>query len=133
MRVIEIPSFDKDRLVVERDQGDPSFSRGRAVMVLQDPEVPTMKAEVDVLTFAVNMSLQTGEERVVTYREDEVPVVAQVDEAGCWESDPDVDAEFEGAARGLSSPALTLEEEQRIEQYFRVATPDMEAMFFKPT
>jgi hypothetical protein len=112
--------------------GDADFCRDRAVVVLQEPEAPAVGAEVDVLSLAVNMSLQVGEERLVTYKEDEVPVVAQVEKASGWESDADVYPEFEGAVRGLSSPALTSEEEQRVEQYLRVVTPEIKAMFRKP-
>ncbi len=69
---------------------------------------------------------------MVTYKEDKAPVVAHGEEASGWESDADICPEFEGAARGLSSPALTSEEEQRVEQYLKVATPDNKAMFRKP-
>ncbi len=126
----DFPEPEEPRHV--RIVGDADFCRDRTVVVLQEPEAPAVGAGVDVLTFAVNTSLQIGEERVITYMEDEVPVVAQVEKASGWESDADVDAELDGAARGLSSPALTPEEEQQIEQYLRVATTDIKAMFRRP-
>ncbi len=126
----DFPEPEEPRKV--RVVGDADFCRDRAVVVLQEPEAPAVGAEVDVLSLAVNMSLQVGEERVVIYKEDEAPVVAQVDKASGWESDADVYPDFEGTARGLSSLALTSEEEQRVEQYLRVATPDNKAMFRKP-
>ncbi len=130
--MIEVPSFGKNRLEVEQDQEDPVFCEDRVVVVLQDPEATTVEVEANMLTLAVNMSLPMGEERVIIYKDDEVPLAAQVEEARCWESDADVDAWSEGAARGLSSPALTPDEEQLVEQYLRVASPDIKARFPKP-
>ncbi len=43
---------------------------------LPEPAALVMGAGVDVLTYAVNTSLQVGEERLVTYVDEETPTVA---------------------------------------------------------
>ncbi len=63
---------------------------------------------------------------------EEAPGIAPDEKASGWESDADVELKSRGAARGLSRPARILEEEQRVEEYLRVATPDIEEMFCKP-
>ncbi len=112
--------------------GDADFCKNRAVVELPEPEAVVMEDGVDVLSFAVNTSLQVGEERRVTYVDEEAPMIAPEERASGWESDAEVGPESRGAARGLSSPARILEEEQQVEEYLRVATPDIEAMFRKP-
>ncbi len=112
--------------------GDADFCRDRAVVEVPEPEVPDVEADEDMLAFGVSTSLQVEEKRTVSYVEDDTPMVAPDERASGWESDSDVDRESEGAARGLSSLARILEEEQRVEEYLRVATPAIEAMFRKP-
>ncbi len=70
--------------------GDADFCRDRAVVELPEPEALVMGAGVDVLTYAVNTSLQVGEERLVTYVDEETPTAAQEERASGWESDADV-------------------------------------------
>ncbi len=99
---------------------------------IPEPEEPEAEADADMLAFAVGASLQVEEERVITYLEDKAPTVAPDEKASGWETNSDVDREPEGVARGLSSPEQILEVEQRVEEYLRVATPDIEAMFPRP-
>jgi hypothetical protein len=112
--------------------GDADFCRDREVLEIPEPEELAAEADTDMLAFAVGASLQAGEERVIYFLEDEAPIVRPDERANVWETDSDVDREPEGAARGLSSPARILEIEQRVEEYLRVATPDIEAMFPRP-
>ncbi len=112
--------------------GDADFCRDRAVVEVPEPEVPEVGVGVDMLAFAVSASRQVEEERVITYLEDKAPMVAPDERASGWKSDSDVDRESEGADRGLSSLVRILEEEQQVEEYLRVATPDIEVMFRKP-
>jgi hypothetical protein len=49
-----------------------------------------------------------------------------------WEVDSDGGYEAEVEARGPSGPAQTLEMEQRVEAYLRVATPDIPTLFPRP-
>jgi hypothetical protein len=112
--------------------GDADFCREREVLEILEPEGPAGEADADILAFAVGASLQVAEERVIYFLEDETPVVRPDERAKDWEADSDVDREPKGAARGLSSPARFLEIEQRLEEYLRVATPDIEALFPRP-
>ncbi len=112
--------------------GDADFCRNRVVVEVPEPEALTVEAGVDVLVFSVSASMQVEEERFITYVEEEAPMVVPEGGVSGWESDADVDLESGEGARGLSSPARILEEEQRVEEYLRVATPDIEAMFRKP-
>jgi hypothetical protein len=112
--------------------GDADFCRDRKVLEIADPEGPVAEADSDILAFAVGESLQVAEERVIYFLENEAPIVRPDERANDWEADSDADREPEGAARGLSSPSLILEIEQRVEEYLRVATPDIEALFPRP-
>jgi hypothetical protein len=111
--------------------GNADFCRDREVLEIPDPEGVAADADSDLLAFAVGVSLQ-AEERVVYFAEDEAPVVRLNERANEWEVDSDSGREPEGEARGLSSPARISEMEQRVEEYLRVATLDIETLFPRP-
>ncbi len=73
-----------------------------------------------------------AEERHVYLVEDEAPVIRVEERPNEWEVDSDGGYEAEGEARGPSGPAQTLEMEQRVEAYLRVATPDIPTLFPRP-
>jgi hypothetical protein len=115
----------------EKITGDAGFCRDREVVVLPGVGEPAPEANSDLLAYAVGTSLQVTEERHVYILEDEVPVIRLEERPSEWEVDSDggYEAEGEGEARGLSSPAQTSEMEQRVEAFLRVVTPDIPTLF----
>ncbi len=111
--------------------GDPTFCENRMV-VLQDPEVPPDELATDVLTQAIGMHLPLDEERVVSFKESEVRLSVQEEETLYMDLGTGASAYSGEAGRELASPCFTPQEEHLMEQYARVASPDIAARFLKP-
>jgi hypothetical protein len=76
--------------------------------------------------------MQMVEERSVYYREEEPPVLELEEPLNDWEGESDYGDEAAGEARGQACPARIATMEQRMEEYLRVATPDIPALFPRP-
>ena len=126
--VLELPETDEPAAA----EGDENFCRGREVVVLPEAGKPAPEADSDLLAYAVGTSLQMAEERHVYLVGDEAPVIRVEERPNEWEVDSDGGYEAEVEARGPSGPAQTLEMEQRLEAYLRVATPDIPTLFPRP-
>jgi hypothetical protein len=76
--------------------------------------------------------MQEIEERNVYYREEELPVLELEEPPNEWERESNDGDEAAGEARGQTGPAQTVTVEQRMEEYLRVAAPDIPALFPRP-
>jgi hypothetical protein len=76
--------------------------------------------------------MQEIEERNVYYVEDELPVIELEEPPNEWERESNDGDEAAGEARGQTGPARAATLEQRMEEYLRVATPDIPALFPRP-
>ncbi len=81
---------------------------------------------------AMDVSMQMVEERSVYYREEELLVLELEEPPSDWEGESNYGDEAAGEARGQTRPARIATMEQRMEEYLRVATPDIPALFLRP-
>jgi hypothetical protein len=87
---------------------------------------------VGLLGHVMDVSMQVVEERSVYYREEEPPVLELEEPPNDWEGESNNGDEAAGEARGQTRPARVATMEERMEEYLRVATPDIPALFPRP-
>jgi hypothetical protein len=135
------PDFFQQRNVVWKEPGEPAaaradlregLGRGRVVVELPEVEVPALESVAEFLGHAMDVSMQMVEERSVYYREEEPPVLELEEPPNDWEGESNYGDEAAGEARGQARPARIATVEQRMEEYLRVATPDIPALFPRP-
>ncbi len=122
------------------ESGEPAAEAGDSEDVGRDQEVaelpeverPTHESVVDLLGYAIDASLQVVEERSVYYVQDELPVLRLEEPSNDWEVDSNDGYEAAGEARGPPGPAQAVDVEQEMEEYLRVATPDIPTLFLRP-
>jgi hypothetical protein len=102
------------------------------VVELPEAEVPALESVADILGHAMDVGMQMVEERSVYYREEEPPVLELEEPSNDWERESNYGDEAAGEARGQACPARIATMEQRMEEYLRVATPDIPALFPRP-
>jgi hypothetical protein len=133
--------FFQERSVVWKESSEPAaaeadlgegLDRGRKVVELPEAEVPALESVAEFLGHAMDVSMQMVEERSVYYREEELPVPELEEPPNDWEGESNYGDEAAGEARGQTRPALIATLEQRMEEYLRVATPDIPALFPRP-
>jgi hypothetical protein len=73
-----------------------------------------------------------AEERHIYFVQEEIPVLRLEEPFNDWEVDSNDRCEAGGEARGPSGPAQAVDVEQEMEEYLRVATPDITALFPRP-
>jgi hypothetical protein len=126
---------------VWKEPGEPAAARanlreglgqGREVVELPEAEEPALGSVAEILGHAVDISMQEIEERSVYYREEEPPVLELEEPPNEWEGESNYGDEAAGEARGQACPARIATVEQRMEEYLRVATPDIPALFPRP-
>jgi hypothetical protein len=142
VRIEGDPDFCQHRnVVVVPESGEPAAveaaegegpGRGRKVVDLPEAEGPALESVAEFLGHAIDISMQEAEERNVYYVEDELPVLRLEEPPNEWERDSNDRDEAAGEARGQASPAQAATVEQRMEEYLRVATPDIPALFPRP-
>jgi hypothetical protein len=115
----------------EAEDGE-GLDRGRKVVELPEAEGPALESVVEFLGHAIDISMQEIEERNVYYVQDELPVLRLEEPPNDWEVDSNDGDEAAGEARGPSGPARATDMEQEMEEYLRVATPDIPALFPRP-
>jgi hypothetical protein len=108
------------------------LGRGRVVVELPEAEVPALESVTEFLGHAMDVSMQVVEERIVYYREEEPPVVELEEPPNDWEGESNYGDEAAGEARGQVRPVRIATMEQRMEEYLRLATPDIPALFPRP-
>jgi hypothetical protein len=141
VRTIGDPDFCQHRDVVELpESGEPAaeaedsedIGRGQEAAELPEVERPAHESDADLLGYAIDASLQAAEERHVYYVPDEIPVLRLEEWPNDWEVDSNDRYKAAGKARGLPGPAQAVDVEQEMEEYLRVATPDIPALFPRP-
>jgi hypothetical protein len=142
VRTVGDPDFCQHRnVVVLPESGEPAaaeaedgegLDRGRKVVELPEAERPALESVAEFLGYAIDISMQEIEERNVYYLPDELPVLRQEEPPNDWEVDSNDGDEAAGKARGSSDPARATDVEQEMEEYLRVATPDIPALFPRP-
>jgi hypothetical protein len=142
VRIEGDPDFCQHRNVVELpESGEPvaaeagdseGLGRGRKVVELPEAERPALESVAEVLGYAIDISMQEVEERSVYYVQDELPVLRLEEPPNEWEVDSNDGDEAAGEARGPTGPARATDVEQEMEEYLRVATPDIPALFPRP-
>jgi hypothetical protein len=142
VRIEGDPDFCQHRnVVVLPESGEPAAveaeegegpGRGREVVDLPEAEGPALESVAEFLGHAIDISMQEAEERNVYYVEDELPLLRLEEPPNDWERDSNDGDEAAGEARGQAGPAQTTTMEQRMEEYLRVATPDIPALFPRP-
>ncbi len=108
------------------------LGQGREVIDLPEAERPILESVAEFLGHAIDVSMQEIEERSIYYREEELPVLELEEPSNEWERESNHGDEAAGEARGQTRPAQTVTVEQRMEEYLRVATPDIPALFPRP-
>jgi hypothetical protein len=135
------PDFFQERNVVWKESSEPAaaradlgggLGRGRVVIELPEAEVPALESVVEFLGYAMDVSMQMVEERSVYYREEEPPVLELEEPPNDWEGESNNGDEAAGEATGQTRPARVAIMEERMEEYLRVATPDIPALFPRP-
>jgi hypothetical protein len=135
------PDFCQHRNVVELpESGEPAAEAGNGEGVGRDREVaelpevgrPAHESVAEFLGYAIDVSMQKIEERNVYYAQYELPVLRLKEPPNDWEMNSNDGYEAAGEARGLSGPALAADVEQEMEEYLRVATPDIPTLFPRP-
>jgi hypothetical protein len=116
---------------VEAEPGE-GLDQGREVVDLPEAEGPALESVAEFLGHAIDVSMQEIEERNIYYREEELPVLELEEPPNEWERESNDGDEAAGEARGQTRPAQTVTVEQRMEEYLRVATPDIPALFPRP-
>jgi hypothetical protein len=133
--------FFQHRSVVWKEPGEPAATRvdpreglgqGQEVVDLPEAEEPALGSVAEFLGHAIDVSMQEIEERSVYYREEELPVLELEEPPNEWEGESNHGDEAAGEARGQACPAQIATLEQRMEEYLRVATPDIPALFPRP-
>ncbi len=76
--------------------------------------------------------MQEIEERNMYYVQDELPVLRLEEPPNNWDVDSNDGYEAAGEARGPSGPARAADVEQEMEEFLRVATPDIPTPFPRP-
>ncbi len=116
---------------MESEPGE-DLGRGREVIDLPEAEGPAFESVAEFLGHAIDVSMQEIEERNVYYVEDELPVIELEEPPNEWERESNNGDEKAREARGQTGPAQTATVGQRMEEYLRVATPDIPALFPRP-
>ncbi len=116
---------------VEAEPGE-GLGQGQEVIDLPEAEGPALEGVAEILGHAIDVSMQEMEERSVYYREEELPVIKLEEPPNEWERVSNDGDEAAGEARGQTSPAQAVTVEQRMEEYLRVETPDIPALFPRP-
>jgi hypothetical protein len=116
---------------VETEPGE-GFGLGRQVIDLSEAEGPALEGVAELLGHAIDVSMQEMEERSIHYREEELPVLELEEPPNEWERVSYNGDEAAGEAGGQACPAQAATVEQRMEEYLRVATPDIPALFPRP-
>jgi hypothetical protein len=133
--------FFQHRSVVWKEPGEPAakradpkegFGQGQEVIDLLEAKGPALESVAEFLGHAMDVSMQMVEERSVYYREEELPVLELEEPPNKWEGESNHGDEAAGEARGQVCPAQIATMEQRMEEYLRVATPDIPALFPRP-
>jgi hypothetical protein len=141
VRTIGDPDFCQHRDVVELpESGEPAAEAGdskdggrdRKAAELPEVERPAHESVADLLGYAIDASLQAAEERHVYYVPDEIPVIRLEEPPNDWEVDSNDGYEAAGEASGPPGTAQAVGVEQEMEEYLRVATPDIPALFPRP-
>jgi hypothetical protein len=141
VRTIGDPDFCQHRDVVELpESGEPVAKAGDSEDVGRDREVaelpevkrPAHESVADLLGYAIDASLQVAEERNMYYVQDEIPVLRLEEPPNDWKVDSNDGYEAAGEARGPPGPAQAVDMEQEMEEYLRVATPDIPTLFPRP-
>jgi hypothetical protein len=142
VRTVGDPDFCQHRnMVVLPESGEPVAmeaepgegpGQGREMIDLPEAEGPSLESVAEFLGHAIDISMQEVEERNVYYVEDELPVLELEEPPNEWESDSNDGDEAVGEARGQTGPARAATLEQRMEEYLRVATPDISTLFPRP-
>ncbi len=140
LKVTGDPDFCQHREVLELPEsgepaaagGDENFSGGQEVVTLPEAGEPAPEGDADLLAYAMGISLQVAEQRLIYFVQEEVPELRLEKAFDEWEVDSNDGCKAEGEARGPSGPAQTADIEQEMEEYLRVATPDIPALFPRP-
>jgi hypothetical protein len=140
LKVTGDPDFCQHRDVLEilelgeplAAEGDEDFGGGQGVVAQPVASKPAHKSDADLLAYAMDTSLQVAEQRFVYYVQGEVPKLRREEAFNDWEVDSNDGCEAVGEARGPSGPAQTADIEQEMEEYLRVATPDIPTLFPRP-
>ena len=128
-------------MVWKPESGEPAATRaepgeglgqGQEVVDLPEAEEPALESVAEFLGHAIDVSMQEIEERSVYYREEELPVLELEEHPNEWEGESNYGDEAAGEARGQACPARIATVEQRMEEYLRVATRDIPALFPRP-
>jgi hypothetical protein len=127
--VVELPESGEPAAEAENGEG---VGRDREVVELPEVEGPAHESVAEFLGYAIDISMQEIEERNVYYVQDELPVLRLEEPPNSWEVDSNDGHEAAGEARGSSGPARATAVEQEMEEYLRVATPDIPALFPRP-
>ncbi len=90
------------------------------------------ESDADLLSYAIDASLQVAEERHIYFVQGEIPVLRLEEPFNEWEVDSNDGCEAAGEARGPPGPAQAVDVEQEMEEYLRVATPDIPTLFPRP-
>jgi hypothetical protein len=128
--VVLLPESGKPA-VVEAEPGE-GLGQGREVTDRPKAEGSALESVVEFLGHAIDVSMQEMEERNVHYLEDELPVVQLEEPPNEWERESNDGNEVAGEARGQTGLAQIATLEQRMEEYLRVATPDIPTLFPRP-
>ncbi len=113
-------------------EGDEDFGEGQEVVALPEAGKPAPESDADLLAYAMDRSLQVAEQRLIYFVQEEVPELRLEEAFNDWEVDSNDGCEAVGEARGPSGPAQTAGMEQEMEEYLRVATPDIPTLFPRP-
>ncbi len=133
--------FFQQRSVVWKEPGEPAAARvvlreglgqGQEVIDLPEAKEPALGSVAEFLGQAIDVSMQVIEERSVYYRQEELPVLELEEPPNEWEGESNYGDEAVGEARGQACPAQIATVEQRMEEYLRVATPDIPVLFPRP-
>jgi hypothetical protein len=131
--------FFRERGIAWKEPDEPAaraglreeLGRGQVVIELPEAEVPALESVEGLLSQVMDIDVQMVEERSVHYVEE--PLVVEPEEPpNDWEGDSENGDEAAGEARGQERPAQTATEEERMEAYLRVTTPDIPALFPRP-
>ncbi len=133
--------FQHRNMVWKPESGEPAAMRaepgeglGQGQEVADPPEAeePALESVAEFLGHAIDVSMQEIEERSVYYREEELPVLELEEPPNKWEGESNHGDEAAGEARGHTCLVQIATVEQRMEEYLRVATPDIPALFPRP-
>jgi hypothetical protein len=128
--VVVLPeSREPTAVEAEEDEG---LGRGWEVIELPEAERPALESVAEFLGHAIDVSMQEVEERNVYYVEDELLVLRLEEPPNEWERESNDGDEAAGEARGRTGPAQSATMEQRMEEYLRVAIPDIPDLFPRP-